>query len=117
MLRAMPLSLRPTDTDRAEPKIAAPGPRPIAEPTPMRRNPLPQGREPPNPGRRAPPERQATGLTAGERLTVASAMTGGDAESRRRPGMLRLILLATLIIFAGIGAATVYHSVAGAFPR
>jgi hypothetical protein len=113
----MPLPLRPTDPDRAEPKIAAPGPRPVAEPTPMRRSPLPHAREPANSGLRASPERQATtGLTAGERLTVASAITGGDAAPRRRPGMLRLILLGLLIIFAGIGAATVYHSVAGVFP-
>jgi hypothetical protein len=113
----MPLPFRPTNTDRAEPKIAAPGPRPIAEPTPIRRSAPAQGRDPANPGLRPPAERQTTGLTAGERLTVASAITGGDEQPRRRPGTLRLVLLVVLIIFAGIGAATVYHSVAGAFPR
>ena len=83
----------------------------------MRRSPLPQGREPVSAAQRAPAERGATGLTAGERLTVASAMTGGDRAPRRSVGILRLVLLAVVIIFAGIGAASVYHSVAGALPR
>jgi hypothetical protein len=114
----MPPSLRPSDTDRPEPKLAAPGPRQIAEPLPLRRAAAAAaGREAPTPSVRAPSERPSSGFTAGERLTVASAMTGGEEEPRRRrPGIFRLILLAILIIFAGIGAASVYHSVAGTFP-
>jgi hypothetical protein len=113
----MPLSLRPNDPDRAEPKVAAPGPRPIAEPVPMRRTAAARPPEPGNPSLRLPGERHTTGLTAGERLVVSSEMTGGEAKSRRRPGILRLVVLAVLIVFAGIGAATVYHSVAGAVPH
>jgi hypothetical protein len=82
----------------------------------MRRGPPTHGREPVNPGLHPTAERQATGLTAGERLTVTSTIAGGQAEPGRRPGMLRLVLLVVLIVFAGIGAATVYHSVAGTFP-
>jgi hypothetical protein len=112
----MPLPLRPSDTDRAEPKLAAPGPRSVAEPLPLRRAAPAHSRDPADPALRAPQERRITGLTAGERLTVASAITGGDEARRRRPGMLTLFLVVVLIVFAGIGAASVYHSVAGAFP-
>jgi hypothetical protein len=107
-----------SDTDRAEPKLAAPGPRSVAEPLPLRRAAPAHGRDPAEPALRAPQDRRITGLTAGERLTVASAITGGDDEPRRRrPGMLTLFVVAVLIVFAGIGAASVYHSVAGAFPH
>jgi hypothetical protein len=114
----MPRPQHSSDTDRAEPKLAAPGPRSVAEPLPLRRTASGHGRDPADPALRAPQDRRITGLTAGERLTVASAITGGDDEARRRrPGMLTLFLVVVLIVFAGIGAASVYHSVAGAFPH
>jgi hypothetical protein len=54
-------------------------------------------------------------LSAGERLVVSSAMTGGDRPSRR--GMLRPVALAVLCLLAAVGAVTIYHSLAGAFPH
>lgn len=113
----MPRPQHSSDTDRAEPKLAAPGPRSVAEPLPLRRTASAHGRDPADPALRAPQDRRITGLTAGERLTVASAITGGDEVRRRRPGMITLFLVVVLIVFAGIGAASVYHSVAGAFPH
>ena len=62
-------------------------------------------------------EREASDLpplSAGERMIVASAMTGGDRSSR---GLLRPIALAALCLLAVVGAVTIYHSLAGAFPH
>jgi hypothetical protein len=117
----MPSPLRPTAKDRPEPQLAGPGAAPQREPVPARA--VVRGEdggavaslrllgaarrgEPP-----APPS-----FTAGERLAVSSALTGGDDRPRRRPGMLRLSLLLVLLFFAGIGAVTVYHAVAGVLP-
>ena len=47
---------------------------------------------------------------------MSSALTGGDDRPRRRPGVLRLSLLLILLFFAGVGAVTVYHAVAGVLP-
>jgi hypothetical protein len=55
-------------------------------------------------------------FTAGERLAVSSVLTGGDERPRRRLGMLRLSVLLVLLFFAGVGAVTVYHAVAGVLP-
>jgi hypothetical protein len=55
-------------------------------------------------------------FTAGERLAVSSALTGGDDRPRRGPGVLRLSLLLILLFLAGVGAVTVYHAVAGVLP-
>jgi hypothetical protein len=54
-------------------------------------------------------------FTAGERLAVSSELAGDDRR-QRRPSMLRLSLLLILLFFAGIGAVTVYHAVAGVLP-
>ena len=53
-------------------------------------------------------------LSAGERMIVSSVIAGGDGRSR---GFLRPIALAALCILAVVGAVTIYHSLAGAFPH
>ncbi|HEX6841088.1 MAG TPA: hypothetical protein VF113_06160 [Stellaceae bacterium] len=117
----MPSTLRPSPNDRPEPQFAGPGAAPRREPATAR--PPARGEdggavaslrllgaarqgEPP-----APPA-----FTAGERLTVSSVLAGGDGRPRRRLGMFRLSLLLVLLFFAGIGAVTVYHAVAGVLP-
>jgi len=114
----MPFPSRPADHDRPEPKLGAPGPRPLSEPVPLRRGAGPaRPQEAANPPLRLQSERQATGLTAGDRVTVSSVMTAGEDKPRRRPGILRLVFLLALLVLAGIGAATVYHAIAGALPH
>jgi len=54
-------------------------------------------------------------LTAGERLVVSSAMAGGAGAPRR--GFLRSVVFAALCLLAVVGAVTIYHSLAGAFPH
>ncbi len=63
-------------------------------------------------------EGQASVFIAGERLTVASEITGGDetragGASRPRSGTLRSVVLAILLLLASIGAVTVYRSLTG----
>jgi hypothetical protein len=53
-------------------------------------------------------------LTAGERLSVSSAFTGGP-DGKKRPGMLRGVAFATLLSLAAVGAFSLYHIFAGAF--
>jgi hypothetical protein len=53
-------------------------------------------------------------LSAGERAIVSSVIAGGDRPSR---GLLRPIGLAVLCLCAAVGAVTIYHSLAGAFPH
>ncbi len=45
-------------------------------------------------------------FTAGERLAVASTLTGGDRVAARR-GMLHPALIAAIGLFAAVGAVTV----------
>jgi hypothetical protein len=69
------------------------------------------------PGERRP-EREISErplLSAGERLVVSSVIAGGDRASRR--GLLRPVALAALCLLAAVGAVTIYHSLAGAFPH
>jgi hypothetical protein len=113
----MPLPLRPSDTDRAEPQIAAPGPHPIAEPASRRRAFPTRGHETANPPLRFPGERPSIGLTAGERMVVSSVMTGGEGKPRRRFRLLRLFLILVVLVLAGMGAAAAYHAVAEALPH
>jgi hypothetical protein len=54
-------------------------------------------------------------LSAGERLVVSSVIAGGDRAPRR--GFLRSVVLAALCLLAAVGAVTIYHSLAGAFPH
>ncbi len=68
------------------------------------------------PSAEARDERQRPAFTAGERLTVASEITGGDESSaggasRPRFGTARLLLLTALLLLAGIGATTVYRAI------
>ena len=112
---------RPSTADRPEPHFAGPGAVPRREPVPARAP--ARGEEGSavaslrllGAARRdeqaAPPS-----FTAGERLTVSSALTGGDDRPRRRLGVLRLSLLLALLFFAGVGVVTVYHAVAGVLP-
>jgi hypothetical protein len=109
----MPFPVRPTLKDRPEPQLAAP----IREPVPMRGpargddvTPLRVAGE----ARRA--ERPAATFTAGDRLAVSSGIAGDDEPAPRR-SMFRLTLLLVLLFFAGIGAVTVYHAVAGVLPH
>src|SRR5579863_3115955 len=51
-------------------------------------------------------------FTAGERLAVASEMTGGEF-TEARGGTLRRVFLAVLGLFAVIGAVTVVEKIAG----
>ena len=51
----------------------------------------------------------------GERLVVSSAMAGGAGAPRR--GFLRSVVFAALCLLAVVGAVTIYHSLAGAFPH
>jgi len=114
----MSSSLRPTDSNRPEPKLAAPGPRPISQPVPLRRGVVPaRPQETASPSLRLEREPQPSGLTAGDRLTVSSLITGGEEKPRQRFRMLRLVLLLGLLVLAGIGAVTVYHAVASGLPR
>lgn len=114
----MPSPVRPKD--RPEPQFAAPGTTPSRVPAPPRNPPRSDDDAAAAPlrflgaARRA--EREAPSFTAGERLAVSSALTGGDDAPRRRPGILRLSLLLILLFFAGVGAVTVYHAVAGVLP-
>jgi hypothetical protein len=117
----MPSSLRPSAKDRPEPQLAGAGAVPQREPVPARA--LPRGEEDGavaslrllGGARRGEPTAPAS-FTAGERLAVSSALTGGDDRPGRRPGVLRLSLLLVLLFLAGIGAVTVYHAVAGVLP-
>jgi len=115
----MPAPVRPNHKDHPEPQLAAPGAAPLREPAPVRS--LPRGEDS---GAGAPlrflgearrGERPAPVFTAGERLAVSSA-TAGDDEKRPRRSMVRLTLLLILLFFAGVGAVTVYHAVAGVLP-
>jgi hypothetical protein len=113
----MPSPARPKD--RPEPQLAEPGTAPPRAPAPVRS--LPRSDDDSaaslrflGQARRA--EREAPSFTAGERLAVSSALTGGDDVPRRRPSMFRLSLLLILLFFAGVGAVTVYHAVAGVLP-
>ena len=54
-------------------------------------------------------------LSAGERLVVSSVIAGGDRTPRR--GFLPSVVLAALCLLAAVGAVTIYHSLAGAFPH
>lgn len=109
----------PSSKDRPEPHLAAPGTAPAREAGPPRSLPRhgEQGAAAPLPfpaaARRA--ERPGPAFTAGERLAVSSA-PGRDGQPGRRPSILRLSLLVILLFFAGIGAVTVYHAVAGVLP-
>lgn len=114
-------SPRPSLTDHPEPQFAGPGAAARREPVPARA--LARGEDDGAVAslrllggeRRGEPPVRPT-FTAGERLTVSSALTGGDDRPRRRPGVLRLSLLLVLLFLAGVGAVTVYHAVAGVLP-
>jgi hypothetical protein len=115
----MPSPLRPSLKDRPEPQLAAPGATPLREPAPMRS--VARGDDS---GAGAPlhflgetrrGERQAPAFTAGDRLAVSSGSAGDDGARPRR-SMVRLTLLLILLFFAGVGAVTVYHAVAGVLP-
>ena len=117
----MPSPLRPSSDDRPEPHFAGPGAVPRRDPAPAR----PSARNEEGgavaslrllgAARRGEPPAPSS-FTAGERLAVSSVLTGGDDRPRRRPGVLRLSLLLVLLFFAGVGAVTVYHAVAGVLP-
>ena len=117
----MPSPLRPTPNDRPEPQFAGPGAIARREPAPARGQARDEDDGPVAPlrllggARRAEPPAPPA-FTAGERLAVSSALTGGDDRPGRRPGLLRLSLLLILLFFAGVGAVTVYHAVAGVLP-
>jgi hypothetical protein len=115
----MPSPIRPSIKDRPEPQLASPGASPPREPVPMRS--APRGDDS---GAGAPlhflgearrGERPAPAFTAGDRLAVSSGSAGDDGARPRR-SMVRLTLLLILLVFAGIGAVTVYHAVAGVLP-
>lgn len=112
----MPSPVRPSMKDRPEPQLAAPDAASPREPVPMRTPPRSEDSGAGAPlrflGEARRGERQAPVFTAGDRLVVSSAIAGDDAP-RRRPTMLRLTLLLILLFFAGVGAVTVYHAVAG----
>ena len=112
---------RPSTADRPEPHFAGPGATPRREPAPARA--LARGEE----GgavaslrllgaARRDEQAAAPSFTAGERLAVSSALTGGDERPRRRLGVFRLSLLLVMLFFAGVGVVTVYHAVAGVLP-
>jgi hypothetical protein len=116
----MPSPRQSTD-DRPEPQFAGPGATGRREPVPARG--LTSGDDGGAVaslrllgGARRGEQAAAPSFTAGERLAVSSALTGGDDRPRRRPGALRLSLLLVLLFFAGVGAVTVYHAVAGVLP-
>jgi hypothetical protein len=115
----MPSPVRPSPKDRPEPQLAAPGTAPLREPAPVRNLPRSEdsgaGAALRFLGEARRGERPAPVFTAGDRLVVSSAVAGDDAP-RRRPSMLRLTLLLILLFFAGVGAVTVYHAVAGVLP-
>ncbi len=115
----MPSPVRPSLKDRPEPHLAAPGGAPPREPVPVRTLPRSDDSGAGAPlrflGETRRGERPAPVFTAGDRVAVSSA-SAGDDEPRRRPNMLRLTLLLILLFFAGIGAVTVYHAVAGVLP-
>jgi hypothetical protein len=114
-------SPRPSLDDRPEPQFAGPGGTARREPVPART--LASGDDGGAVaslrllgGARHGEQAAAPTFTAGERLAVSSAPTAGDDRARRRPGVLRLSLLLVVLFFAGIGAVTVYHAVAGVLP-
>jgi hypothetical protein len=113
----MPSPLRPTFKDRPEPQLASPGAAPMREPAPMRA--VSSGEEAVAPlrfrGEARRGERPASPFTAGDRLAVSSTSDRDDAPRPRR-SMLRMVLLLILLFFAGIGAVTAYHAVAGVLP-
>ncbi len=115
----MPSPVRPSPKDRPDPQLAAPGASPVREPVPMRTQPRSEDSGAVAPlrflGETRRGERSAPVFTAGDRLVVSSAIAGDDAP-RRRPSLLRVTLLLILLFFAGVGAVTVYHAVAGVLP-
>src|SRR5579864_9563976 len=104
---------RPIIKDRPEPKLDAPSAAPVPMRGPGRGDDVTPFRLA-GEARRA--ERPATAFTAGDRLAVSSAMAGDDGPRPRR-SMFRLTLLLILLFFAGVGAVTVYHAVAGVLPH
>jgi hypothetical protein len=91
----------------------------MSAPLPMRRAGLSRAHEAASPLPGYSGERPLAGLTAGDRLVVSSSSVGISREGKRRwrGGLLSLVLVLVLIVFAGIGATTVYHGVAGALPH
>ncbi len=114
-----PTLARPGLDERPEPHLAAPGvpaPRP-AMPRPLAARPagdLARGDNPPlrfPVDQRRSPEAPRLTLSAEDRLIVSGAAARGEARPRR--GALRGVLLAALLVLAGIGAFTVYQAAAG----
>jgi hypothetical protein len=114
---SFPLRPKRASMERPEPQFG--GSRNARSPAPLRSaaEPRDDGAAPlrfPGERRREPEANERPSLSAGERMIVSSVIAGGERPSR---GLLRPIALAALCLFAAVGAVTIYHSLAGAFPH
>ncbi len=112
---SFPLRPKRAAVERPEPQFS--GSRSAHPPAPVRSAAEPRDDAPlrfPGERRREHEANERPRLSAGERMIVSSVIAGGDRPSR---GLLRPIALAALCLFAAVGAVTIYHSLAGAFPH
>jgi hypothetical protein len=114
----MSLPMQPTDVERAEPTLGRPGPRPAGEAVALRRAAPARPPEAENASSRPSAERPPGGFTAGERIVVASTVTGGPDGRSGGSGLLRLLFFGVLVVLTGVvlgglGAETFYRAMGG----
>lgn len=115
---SFPLHPKRIRSDRPEPQFSGSRSAGAAAPTRVAAEPRDDGAAPlrfPGERRRERETNERPIFSAGERLIVSSVIAGGDRPPRR--GMLRPVVLAVLCLLAAVGAVTIYHSLAGAFPH
>jgi hypothetical protein len=105
-------SFAPLSAAREPVPVRQPAPRPSVVQPVLRE--APAGREAARLATepRRPTEARAPGFSAGERLSVSSEITTG-ASGGKRPGMMRGVIFAALLMLAGVGAITVYQWIDG----
>ena len=115
---SFPLRPKRGRSDAPEPQFSGGRSAGAAAPTRIATEPRNDGAAPlrfPGERRREREANERPILSAGERLIVSSVIAGGDRGPRR--GMLRPVALAVLCVLAAVGAVTIYHSLADAFPH
>jgi hypothetical protein len=115
---SFPLPPKRIQAERPEPQFSGSRGSSAAPPARIAAEPRGQGAAPlrfPGERRRELDASERPLLSAGERLVVTSVIAGGDRTWRR--GLLRPVALAALSLLAAVGAVTIYHSLAGAFPH
>ena len=113
---SFPLRPKRAQADRPEPQFSGRRGTGAAAPTRIAAEPRQDGAAPLRcPGERRLEMSERPLRSAGDRRVVSSVIAGGDRASRR--GLLRPLALAALCLLAAVGAVTIYHSLAGAFPH